>query len=1053
MNNRRRMLMAIANSYKWLPYSFEYLYHNLIPSELPTVNLWDEEWLGGTTIDAPTGSTTPLSQRICSKDFIQVNSAKEYYIYFNTTLYSSGRIACYDNNKTYLGQTDGWKSANSPTTITFPTKTAFIKFCFVQTNNAYTNGICINISNHAINGIYFPYKPRKVKDKTRLVKISGNSEVVNQWVGNTRATETINGITFTNNNDGTWTVNGTATAIAEKRIDDTFSVISGHKVLFGFNNLSTGITGLSLVDLYSRFSSTNIPTITTVSSSGSSHIAIRVSNGKILNNVKVMPTFVDLTQEYPFDTPTSINDPRVQNIIAKGYRAKNDGEIKNSVISEIETKGFNIWNEVAEQGGINNQTGEVYPSNERYRSVNFTQIIPNTQYYFCIGSAGKVQIMFYDANYNYLGVDVHLDRQENKIFTTPYNAKYIKFEVRDGGTTYNHDICINRSSDLNGTYLPFATFNIWNEKWVVGTISDTGVITINSSQNQIISADYIPVEENTDYYCYTGKYFNTEYSIKAFFYDENKTFISSILISNQIFTTPTNTKYMTFRSGSVYGKPYAYDICINESNPKKNGMYLPYGVLDSIKLPAPLQLDGALDAHNTFEVTNNAYVFTRNVFDVDLGSLNWGYRADNKTFRTSGIPDIVAFANNEYLPTTILVTASGYTLVGNKWGNNADILNDKELAGWRTSTTFLARDDSYNGDTTNFKNGMNGKHITYTLATPQVISIPRKHLKAVYIKDLAWSIITRGTKNILMSTVSDIKDNGSYRFNAYYVYNLLCSQINSLADIEDKSILQNSNNLFIYDSSCSTKDDYLNKYGDTPLFYETHDEVTDFIDEATCQAGGEINGKQQNIPQEFQEVEYIESDGNQYIDTGIKGNLDSKAELDFALTSTDQNPKSVFGDRSGNNVQAFFIGIDNDYIYAQLDNVARTVIQNPPVDLLRHTISLSKNGYYYDGELKATYSSPTNFTSNNNLYIFVAGDNLSSKTSYKLYSCKIYNNTLIRDFVPCYRKADNVIGLYDKVNGVFYTNAGTGTFLKGNDVDGSYTCEVLPNVDVKFKCK
>jgi hypothetical protein len=47
-------------------------------------------------------------------------------------------------------------------------------------------------------------------------------------------------------------------------------------------------------------------------------------------------------------------------------------------------------------------------------------------------------------------------------------------------------------------------------------------------------------------------------------------------------------------------------------------------------------------------------------------------------------------------------------------------------------------------------------------------------------------------------------------------------------------------------------------------------------------------------------------------------------------------------------------------------------------------------------------------------------------------SCKIYdNNVIIRDFVPCIRKSDNVAGLLDKVNDVFYTNAGTGTFLTG----------------------
>jgi hypothetical protein len=44
------------------------------------------------------------------------------------------------------------------------------------------------------------------------------------------------------------------------------------------------------------------------------------------------------------------------------------------------------------------------------------------------------------------------------------------------------------------------------------------------------------------------------------------------------------------------------------------------------------------------------------------------------------------------------------------------------------------------------------------------------------------------------------------------------------------------------------------------------------------------------------------------------------------------------------------------------------------------------------------------------------------------------NNVLVRDFIPCYRKSDNEIGLYDVVNGVFYANAGSGTFTKGNNI-------------------
>lgn len=55
----------------------------------------------------------------------------------------------------------------------------------------------------------------------------------------------------------------------------------------------------------------------------------------------------------------------------------------------------------------------------------------------------------------------------------------------------------------------------------------------------------------------------------------------------------------------------------------------------------------------------------------------------------------------------------------------------------------------------------------------------------------------------------------------------------------------------------------------------------------------------------------------------------------------------------------------------------------------------------------------------------------------RVYSAKYYNNTdtLVREFVPCYRKSDNVIWMYDLVNNQFYTNAWTWTFTKWPDVN------------------
>ena len=53
----------------------------------------------------------------------------------------------------------------------------------------------------------------------------------------------------------------------------------------------------------------------------------------------------------------------------------------------------------------------------------------------------------------------------------------------------------------------------------------------------------------------------------------------------------------------------------------------------------------------------------------------------------------------------------------------------------------------------------------------------------------------------------------------------------------------------------------------------------------------------------------------------------------------------------------------------------------------------------------------------------------------RLYSFSILENgESIRNFIPAKRNKDNVIGMYDVIEGKFYTNAGTGTFTAGDEL-------------------
>lgn len=60
---------------------------------------------------------------------------------------------------------------------------------------------------------------------------------------------------------------------------------------------------------------------------------------------------------------------------------------------------------------------------------------------------------------------------------------------------------------------------------------------------------------------------------------------------------------------------------------------------------------------------------------------------------------------------------------------------------------------------------------------------------------------------------------------------------------------------------------------------------------------------------------------------------------------------------------------------------------------------------------------------------------VTSKREYKLYSAKISQGfEVAREYIPCYRKSDGVVGLLEKFTGTFLT-AEEGAFSKGADID------------------
>ena len=134
-------------------------------------------------------------------------------------------------------------------------------------------------------------------------KVGGKSIIFNQLIDTSDIpTQTINGITFTNNGDGSIIVDGTATANADinlQRVDNT--TIIGHKYL-----MLGGAAGGSISTYFYRYDSNGGTqaydygngAIFTKSAESITYITIRVISGVTVSGLTFKPQLVDLTQMF-----------------------------------------------------------------------------------------------------------------------------------------------------------------------------------------------------------------------------------------------------------------------------------------------------------------------------------------------------------------------------------------------------------------------------------------------------------------------------------------------------------------------------------------------------------------------------------------------------------------------------------------------------------------------------------------------------------------------------------------------------------------------------------
>ena len=194
------------------------------------------------------------------------------------------------------------------------------------------------------------------------------------------------------------------------------------------------------------------------------------------------------------------------------------------------------------------------------------------------------------------------------------------------------------------------------------------------------------------------------------------------------------------------------------------------------------------------------------------------------------------------------------------------------------------------------------------------------------------------------------------------------------------------------------------------------------------------NSEQGLLPSEYQQVEYIEATGTQFLD--IEEQAFGSSEIECKFQFTQKSSGFIFGSRksSSANQTTLLLNSSGNIVCCAMANAAQTIKK---YDSDIHTIVMNSETVVFDNEITLSFS--LGFTSPTTINLFACndlaqGEGYSKSHSRMYYFRKKENGILTRDLIPCYRKSDDVIGMYDIANDVLYTNKGTGTFLKGADV-------------------
>lgn len=182
------------------------------------------------------------------------------------------------------------------------------------------------------------------------------------------------------------------------------------------------------------------------------------------------------------------------------------------------------------------------------------------------------------------------------------------------------------------------------------------------------------------------------------------------------------------------------------------------------------------------------------------------------------------------------------------------------------------------------------------------------------------------------------------------------------------------------------------------------------------------------VPNEYTQLEYIESTGVQYIDTGYIPTENTRVELKWLSTDI-SGLQAVIGCKWNTNAMLLTIQSNAFFLFSNATSARTPSLTNP--DVISYSAVASS---FMVNDVTYNNAQDTLVNAKTNMKIFGLGSS-GHYAKGKLYYLNIYSgDTLVREYIPVRRNTDNIVGLYDNVTKSFFIDMNSNNFTAGNDV-------------------